>query len=134
MTFKFANLEHFIATGFADVKKEAAAVSSYLTKHQSQINAAGETAAAIVGVVDPALATAAVAAERGGEAAFAAITKAITADSAAALANGVNVQLDAAAVAAFHEAITAVKAVKPSLTTPPAGAIATPTPAAAATH
>lgn len=124
MTFKFASVEHFIATGFNKIKSDADAVAKYLGAHLAGIDKAADTAAAIVGVVDPALAAAALAIDRSGQAALAAITQAIEKAGSAADANGVNVPLDAAAVAAYKEAIATVKAVSPNLTNPPAAAIA----------
>lgn len=124
MTFKFSSVEHYIATGLAKVKSDAEAVAKYLDAHLASIDKGVETAAGIVGAVDPALASAALAAARAGEAALASVAAAIDKAGTAAESNGVSVTLDAAAVAAFKEALTTIKAVAPTLTAAPAGAIA----------
>lgn len=124
LTFKFTSLPHYIAVGLSDLKKDAVRAAAFLDAHKAAINATAETAAALVGVADPALAGVAVVAERASEAAFAAVVAAIDKAGAAASANGVNVALDSDTVAAFKEAVSQIETVVPAFKTPPAGSIA----------
>jgi hypothetical protein len=114
--FSFKSLGHFFASAAHDIKVGV----TFLTTHQQQINAVGETVAAVVGVADPALAPLATSIERAGEAALGEVLAVVSKLDDAAAAKGASVSLDAAAVAEFKALIASIEKLKPGATVAPA--------------
>lgn len=124
--FTFKSVGHFLASAAHDMKVGV----QWLTTHQQQINAIGETAATVVGVVAPQYAPIATAIERAGEAALGEVLAVIDRLDEAAAAKGASVTLDAAAVAEFRALLAKMKALNPTAMTVPANLLPAPAPAA----
>lgn len=109
--FSFQSVGHFFASVAHDIKT----VGSFLQSHQQQIDTTLQTGAAVVSLLDPALAPLATTIERAGEAALGEVLSAVSKLSDAEAAHGVNISLDAAAITEFKKLLADIEKLKPGM-------------------
>jgi hypothetical protein len=107
--FSFKSAGHFLASVAHDIKVGV----TFLQNHEKQIDTGLQTAAAITGLLDPALAPIASTIERAGEAALGEVLAVVAKLTDAEAAQGTNIPLDAAAIAEFKQLISDIEKLKP---------------------